>query len=130
MRERVTAESIGSATKAAAKAAAACFIVRLPRMHFEVEQDRVTVTMSLDREASGHARPKCHHLCLSGIDSDFDVVAMQVNISATVGRPAEFDSLVLLDPDSLHIVDNSPVFDAQDQSGVARRRRFVPDNCR
>ena len=39
--------------------------------------------------------PKRHDLGLSGIDHDFDVVSVQVNDGATVGRPFELDSIVL-----------------------------------
>ena len=63
-------------------------------MYFEVEQDRMVGAMSLDRETSSRARPKRHDLRLPGIDRDFNIVAMQVNNGAAVGRPAEFDSFV------------------------------------
>ena len=69
--------------------------------------------MSLNRETSGRARSKCHDLNLSGIDRDFDVISVQVDSGATVSGPAEFDSFVLLHLDSLHIVGNPPIFDAQ-----------------
>jgi hypothetical protein len=82
-------------------------------MYFEVDQDRVTVSMTLDRKTSACARPKRHDLGLSGIDSDFDVVSVQVNDGAAVGRPIEFDSIVLLHLDRLYIAGDSPVFNAE-----------------
>src|SRR5690348_11513377 len=76
---------------------------QLPRMHFEVDQDRMMVTMTLDREAPARARPKRHNLRLPRIDRDFEVVSVQMNNGAAVGRPSEFDSFALLHPNGLHI---------------------------
>ena len=82
-------------------------------MHFEVDQDRVTVAMTLDREAPGRARPNAMVCGLPRIDRDFDVVSVQMNNGAAVGRPIEFDSVALLHPDGLHIAGEAAVFDAQ-----------------
>ena len=82
-------------------------------MYFEVDQDRVTVTMTLDREAPARARPKRHNLRLPRIDRDFDIVTVQMNNGAAVGRPSKFDSFALLHPDGPHIAGNAPIFDAE-----------------
>jgi hypothetical protein len=82
-------------------------------MHFEVDQDRMMVTMILNREAPARARPKRHNLRLPRIDRDFDVVSVQMNNGAAVGRPSEFDSFALLHPNGLHIAGNVPIFDAE-----------------
>jgi hypothetical protein len=79
-------------------------------MHFKVDQDHVTAAMALDREASGRTRPERHNLCLPRIDRGFDVVPVQVNSSATICRPVEFDRFALPDLDRRHIVSYPPVF--------------------
>ena len=69
--------------------------------------------MQLYREAPSRMRLEQHDSRPLCIDSDLNVVAMQMNNRGPVGAPGDLDRVAPLDPNCLISIAQSAVFDAQ-----------------
>src|SRR5215831_7398574 len=75
--------TVAHANNAAARRAAE-HLIRLPRMHFKIDQHRVapSLAMGLNRKAAARVRTKGHSPRRVGVDRGLEVVAVQMKKSA------------------------------------------------
>src|SRR5262249_961158 len=89
--------------------------IRLPRMHFKIDQHRVapSLAMGLNRKAAARVRTKGHSLRRVGVDRGLEVVAVQMKKSAAVYGPVNLNCVTASHLDNFEIVYEPLVFDPQ-----------------
>src|SRR5262249_25912759 len=106
--------SAAHANNAAARRAAK-HLIRLPRLHFKIDQHRVapSLAMGLNRKPAARVRTKGHSLRRVGVDRGLEVIAVQMKESAAIYGPVDLNCVTASHLDNFEIVYEPLVFDPQ-----------------
>ncbi len=69
--------------------------------------------MGLNGKSTSRMRGERHQLRLFGPDRQFNIIAVQMQDSPSVGVPTQFDRIASLNLDDLQITGNSAILDPQ-----------------